>query len=204
VRDLVPLFLFLHVVGALVAFGPTFAFPIIGALAAKEPQHRPFVARLNLRILTILVVPFALSMAVTGGLLIWSAEWPIGETRWLEIAIAVYVVAILLSLFVSLPNSRRIAEMVSAPPPGGPPRDQASADGGGSATAPAASAAPAAASAAPAAAPAAVAAPSGGPPTPAGPPPELLARVRRGQMLGYLQSVLLLVIIYMMVVKPGF
>lgn len=158
--DLVPLFLFLHILGAIVAFGPTFAFPIIGSLAAKEPQHRPFVARMNLRILTILVIPFALSMAVTGGLLIWAAEWPLGTSRWLDISIAVYLLAILLSLLVALPNSRRIAALVSQAPAGGPPAG--------------------------------------------GPPPELLARIRRGQLLGYLQSVLLLVIVFLMVFKPSF
>lgn len=163
--DLVPLFLFLHILGAIVAFGPTFAFPIIGSLAAKEPQHRPFVARMNLRILTILVIPFALSMAVTGGLLIWAAEWPLGTSRWLDISIAVYLLAILLSLLVALPNSRRIAALVSQAPAGGPP--------------------------------------AGGEPA-GGPPPELLARIRRGQLLGYLQSVLLLVIVFLMVFKPSF
>lgn len=124
-RELVPLFLFLHVLGAIVAFGPTFAFPVIGALAAKEPQHRPFVIRMNLRIATVLVIPFALSMAVTGALLIWAAGWSLGEARWLEIAIAVYVVSVLVSLFVALPNSRRIAELVGAMPSGGPPTPSA-------------------------------------------------------------------------------
>ena len=36
----IAIFLFLHVMGAIVAFGPTFsAFPIVGQLAGKEPQH---------------------------------------------------------------------------------------------------------------------------------------------------------------------
>ncbi len=175
-REFVPLFLLLHILGAIVAFGPTFAFPIIGALAAKEPQHRAFVARMNLRIVTVLVIPFALSMAVTGGLLVWAAEWPLGETRWLEIAIAVYVVSVLVSLLVALPNSRRIAELASVPA-GGPPAGPGGPPTGGP--------------------------PPGGPP-PGGPPPELLQRVSRGKNLGYVQSALLLVIVSLMVFKPTF
>lgn len=175
-RDLVPLLLFLHIVGAIGAFGPTFAFPVIGAMAAREPQVRPFVARMNLRIITVMVIPLALSLAVTGGLLIWAAEWPLGQTRWLEIAIAVYVVAVALALLVSYPNSRRIAELVSAPPPGG---------------------------GAPAGGPPAGAPPAGGPPA-GGPPPELLKRVERGKNLGYVQSALVLIIVFLMVFKPTF
>ena len=37
--------LFLHIGGAIVAFGPTFAFPILGPMAGKEPQHANFALR---------------------------------------------------------------------------------------------------------------------------------------------------------------
>ena len=37
--------LFLHIGGAIIAFGPTFAFPILGAMAAAEPLHANFVLR---------------------------------------------------------------------------------------------------------------------------------------------------------------
>src|SRR5947207_2853770 len=39
-RDWVPLFLFLHVMGAIVAFGPSFALPLIGAASARAPRDR--------------------------------------------------------------------------------------------------------------------------------------------------------------------
>ncbi len=42
---LFPWLLFLHVLGAIIAFGPTFAFPIIGAMGGKEPQHANFATR---------------------------------------------------------------------------------------------------------------------------------------------------------------
>ena len=35
-----PVFLFLHVLGAIVAFGPAFAFPLIGAMAAQGAAAR--------------------------------------------------------------------------------------------------------------------------------------------------------------------
>ena len=42
---LLTLFLFLHVGAAIIAFGPTFAFPVIGGMAAKEPMHGNFAIR---------------------------------------------------------------------------------------------------------------------------------------------------------------
>jgi hypothetical protein len=37
------LFLYLHIAGGIVAFGPTIAFPFIAARAAQEPMHGNFV-----------------------------------------------------------------------------------------------------------------------------------------------------------------
>ena len=48
--DLFHVLLYLHVLGSVMALGPTFAFPIIGGLSAKEPQHGSFALRLSLAI----------------------------------------------------------------------------------------------------------------------------------------------------------
>src|SRR5437016_1599044 len=65
------LFLFLHVISAIIAFGPTFTFALIGAAGAKEPQHGNFGLRLAETITDRVVIPVALTMPVTGVLLIW-------------------------------------------------------------------------------------------------------------------------------------
>jgi len=44
---LFPWLLFLHVLGAIVAFGPTFSFAIIGAAGGAEPQHANFATRVS-------------------------------------------------------------------------------------------------------------------------------------------------------------
>jgi hypothetical protein len=41
------LFLYLHVGGVIVAFGPTIAMPVIAARAAKEPMHGNFALRVS-------------------------------------------------------------------------------------------------------------------------------------------------------------
>ncbi len=125
--ELYPWILFLHVMAAIVAFGPTFAFSIIGAMGGKEREHAYFANRVSQRIGHILVEPFAVSMLVTGALLIWSGEIPLFEpdARWLLLSIVLYVVALLLSFLVSQPNVRRIIALQSAAgaggAPGGPP-----------------------------------------------------------------------------------
>lgn len=126
--ELYPWLLFVHVLAAIIAFGPTFAFSIIGAMGGKEPQHANFATRVSRRIGSILVEPFAVSMLLTGALLIWVGQIPLFErdARWLVVAIVLYAVALLLSFLVSGPAVRRIIALTggqggSSTTPGGPP-----------------------------------------------------------------------------------
>jgi uncharacterized membrane protein len=118
IGDFVTLFLFLHVGGAIIAFGPTFALPLVGAMGAKEPQHLNFVARASGVVSNRRIIPFALSMAVTGGLLIWATgrDLTASTNYWLDLAIVIYVVAIGYALMVQGPAGRRLAELTSKPP----------------------------------------------------------------------------------------
>jgi hypothetical protein len=130
VFEVFPWLLFLHVMAAIVAFGPTFAFSIIGAMGGAEPQHANFATRVSHRIGEILVEPFALSMLLTGALMIWAAEIPLLDrsTRWLVLAIVLYLVALGLSLFVSRPTVKRIIAFSGGEggaPAAGPPTGSA-------------------------------------------------------------------------------
>ncbi len=51
------LFLYLHIAGAIVAFGPTIAFPILASRAAKDPMHGNFVLRASESITEKVVEP---------------------------------------------------------------------------------------------------------------------------------------------------
>jgi uncharacterized membrane protein len=82
--------LLLHIFGAIAATGPPFAFPVIAAMNEREPQHLEFALRLTRQILETFVIPFAISMPVTGAVMIWIPH--IDWTRpWLLSAITVYV-----------------------------------------------------------------------------------------------------------------
>ncbi len=51
--------LFLHVMGAIIAFGPGFASMVVGPMAAKEPQHANFYARTQVAASRAIVTPTA-------------------------------------------------------------------------------------------------------------------------------------------------
>jgi len=60
------LWLLLHIAAAIIAFGPTFVFPLIGAAVAKAPQHTPFALAIDAAIEDKLVIPVALTMPISG------------------------------------------------------------------------------------------------------------------------------------------
>lgn len=131
--SLFSILLFLHVLGAIVAFGPGYAAMVVGPMVAREPQHAGFFARTQLATSKKLVTPVALSMAVTGGLMIVDRGWSTitGGTYWLHAAIALYVVAIVFAFGFQAPAGSRLVELTSAPPaPGSPPNPEVPATAG--------------------------------------------------------------------------
>ena len=116
----IAIFLFLHVMGAIVAFGPTFSvFPIVGQLAGREPQHANFAARLNGRVAQVRTVPLAVFQGITGLVLIWLTGYNPFSQLWLGLAIVLYVIALGYSTAVQVPTGRRIATLTATPPPPG-------------------------------------------------------------------------------------
>ena len=121
----IAIFLFLHVMGAIVAFGPTFSvFPVVGRLAGKEPPHANFAARVNGRVFQLRTLPLAIFQGITGLALIWLTGLNPFTQLWLGLGIVLYVIAIGYALAVQAPTGRRIVQLTSTPPsPGsaGPP-----------------------------------------------------------------------------------
>ena len=163
--ELIPWFLVLHVLGAIIAFGPSFSFPIIGAMGAADRPHANFATRVSLAISKKRQVPVALTLPVTGIGLIWSAGIDVfgRSARWLELGIALYVVLFTYAVTVQIPTTQRIIDMTSGPPPAGPPNAG-----------------------------------------PSGPPPALMALIGKVQRGGMFLTAMVVVIVFLMVVKPDF
>jgi Predicted integral membrane protein (DUF2269) len=122
-------FLFLHVLGAIAVFGPTFIFPLLASRAAKEPQHAHFTAEIAEFIESRIVIPGAVVQGITGVILIVIVNsqgtdlrvfgWP-----WLPLGIVLYIVAIGYAIAVQAPAATRIVQLTGAmswPPPAGAP-----------------------------------------------------------------------------------
>jgi uncharacterized membrane protein len=146
--------LFLHVIGAIVAFGFGFAAPVFGRMLAAGPQHAPWYLRAVKRVSDVVIVPAALSMAITGvGLVATGAHR--FEEPWLALSLVIYIAELLATFLVQRPTLGRLIELTATPPgPGGPPAEV----------------------------------------------PALSARLR---LTGYALSAAVVVIVFLMVVKPG-
>ena len=122
--DLFLTLLYLHILGAIVAFGPGFAAMVVGPMVAKEPQHANFFARTQVATGRRLITPVAISLALTGIAMILVRGWGniTAGAHWLEVGILLYVVAIVLAMAVQAPAGRRLVELTAQPPaPGTPP-----------------------------------------------------------------------------------
>jgi hypothetical protein len=120
---LLAVFLFLHVMGAIVVFGPTFVFPIITSQARKSPQNFPFAATLNEFISRRIVIPGAIVQGITGValIIILGTDLTISAYRWLVAGIILYLIAIGFSILVQEKNAERMVHLMNSMPPGPPP-----------------------------------------------------------------------------------
>jgi predicted integral membrane protein DUF2269 len=124
VPDLVwvfPYLLFLHIVGAIAGFGPSFTFPIIGAMGGAEREHGNFATRVSETISGRLIYPIGITLPITGALmiLVLGLDLTAKSNWWLDVAIVLYVIAYGFSFFSQRKTVERVIELTSAPPPPG-------------------------------------------------------------------------------------
>jgi len=117
-------FLWLHIMSAIVAFGSTFAYPIMGMMVAKEPQNGLFVARLQESVAMKLTYPVGVVILPLAGIgMIWKLgglSW-FFDTTWLVVGVAVYLIAVTYSLGVQHPTGKKLVHALEKMPPGPPP-----------------------------------------------------------------------------------
>ncbi len=116
-----PYVLFLHVFGAILAFGPTYAYSIIGAMGGREPMHANFATRVSERIGTTLVYPLAVFQGITGLALILISGRDLTKSVWLGVAIVLYVGALAYAFTIQRNAVHRLIELTTMPAGGPPP-----------------------------------------------------------------------------------
>ena len=120
-RGLVPWLLFLHILAAIVAIGPNFAYSTIRALGQQQPQHANFGLRVSHAISARLVYPIGLVIPATGiaMILILGIDLTARTSWWLDAAIVIYAAVYLYSFFVQKRIVEQIIEMTALPPVAG-------------------------------------------------------------------------------------
>lgn len=174
------LFLYLHISGVIIAFGPTIAFPLIAAKAANEPMHGNFALRATHFVNQRVVEPGAVFVFLMGvGLIITKGYNPLVQL-WIGLAIVLFLVAFGYSNLVQLPTIKKMIALTNQPPPvvvdAPQPSDQPAMAGPGTPAVPGAG--------------------------PAGPPPEFVALAAKAARGGQFLTVMIFVILALMVVKP--
>ncbi len=109
--------LFVHVAGAILAFGPSYAFLVLGPMGGSEPRHLNFALRVQKKISSTLIAPLALLQGVTGLTLVALIGFEILTRGWLLLAIALYVVLLSIGFLVLIPALGILIPATSAPPP---------------------------------------------------------------------------------------
>jgi len=181
--------LVIHIVSVVVGFGAM----SLSAVSGQHSRNRPGVGALaiteaNQKVATVASYVVAVVLLSGIGLVSMSDDaWKYDQT-WIWLSLALFVVLMAITHGFIRPNTRRmiglqgelVAMMAGGPPAGGPPA------GGPPAGGP----------------------PAGGPPggRPGGPPPQVAqmqALAKRGAMAGATSGILVIVIISLMVFKPG-
>jgi hypothetical protein len=114
-------YLIVHLLGVLMAFGPIFAFPILGSLLAKHPQHAVYAIEVIDTIEKRLTIPLAVIVPLAGTGLIFTAHIDLWHSEWLIIAIVMYIAAFFFAVTVQAPTGSRLLHMLQSMPAGPPP-----------------------------------------------------------------------------------
>ena len=156
-------FFVIHILSIMGAFGPSFTFPMIAAMVRKDPKYAPFASLVTSRISYRYTIPLALVAGAAGVGMLFTGHIRLFDNTWLWVATLIYIGAIVFSLTVQGPNSKKMVELTSKMASAGPPPESA----------------------------------------PTGPPPAILALSKRLQMGGMALSLAVVVIVILMILKPG-
>lgn len=104
------LVLIAHIVAAVVAFGVTFAYPVLMTTARRtSPASMPAVHRAQLRIGQVVVAPAA-TVVLLAGLYMASDRWEFSQ-GWISTGILIIAVLLGLGGAYFSPRERRLAEL---------------------------------------------------------------------------------------------
>lgn len=110
--------LFLHILAAIIGFGPVFIFPLLGSFAPKYPRQLGVITHLSHKLETIYVQRVGGTLLISGIGLIWAADINFFQTFYLIAAVVLYFFAFAVAGSVLVPNTQKMVAIVDANPDG--------------------------------------------------------------------------------------
>src|ERR1700682_3586469 len=89
-----------HILAVVLGFGPTFAYPFIGAMAQKEPPHVPCALRLQEQMGKRLIIPAVAVIGISGIGLLFASNINLLKTPYLIVALILYLTVYGIGVFV--------------------------------------------------------------------------------------------------------
>lgn len=112
--------LLLHIAAAIVAFGVTFAYPIIDGVARRlDPRSLPTVHEAQIQIARKLVTPAAIVVLLAGGYLVSDDRWSQVSSGWWSGGFAILIVILGIEHAVMIPLERRMRDRAALDAQGG-------------------------------------------------------------------------------------
>ena len=115
------LWLILHILAVMIAFGPSFLFGAIAAMGQKQPEHVAFAAEVTDFLEGRVTIPLAVIVPFLGLALIFTGHFNLWKSEWLIIAIILYIITFAFGVGVQNRNSAAMVRLLKSMPPGPPP-----------------------------------------------------------------------------------
>jgi uncharacterized membrane protein len=95
----------LHVMAVVLAFGPTYAFPIVQITAERRYPHAlPFALHAIDRVNRGMVIPIAVLVGITGLYQAIDGPYEFGRDQWMDIGLTLYLISLALALWTYRPS----------------------------------------------------------------------------------------------------
>lgn len=108
--DFYAIVLFVHIVSAIVAFGVTFAYPVIDKVVrTRDPRSLATLHEVQIQVGRRIVTPAAILLLVAGIYMV-SDRWSDFSSGWWSAALAIVVVLLGLEHGFLIPNARRMRD----------------------------------------------------------------------------------------------
>lgn len=117
---LLPVLLFLHLLGVVVGIGPTFAFSRITATGRGEPIPGAFTTKVVRAITTSLTIPLAALVLVTGIAMLAIIGYDLLATPWLLASIVLFLASFGYATTIQNRDLVRIIDLAASPGPPDP------------------------------------------------------------------------------------